>query len=140
MLPMFPCPCFMLSHSFTHPPPLPVCLVQCEIDSILCINYIHTGLLAVARESFVCLPPMPGFSRFSDFLHCQLALRMRHGGHRPLAIVKQRPHVKYANVICICSSTERAGAGWRRRGSKCSGKRLTKFALNAPVARCQCGN
>lgn len=107
------------AQSFIHPPPHhPPCHVQCEIDSILCINYIHTGLLAVARESFVCLPAMPGFCRFSDFLHCQLALRMRHGGHRPLAIVKQRPHVKYANVICICSNTERAegGAGGRAGG------------------------
>lgn len=121
MLPMFPCPCFMLSHSFT---PLPTPLLPCAVWNWLdFMHKLHSHRSLGCGKSFVCLPPMPGFYRFSDFLHCQLALRMRHGGHRPLAIVKQRPHVKYANVICICSSTERvgggAGGGW---GANAAGK------------------
>lgn len=61
--------------------------------------------------------------------------------HWPLSTV--RAHVKYANVICICgpcAGQKEQERGWsrRRRSSKCSGKRLTKFALNAPVACCQC--
>lgn len=96
--------------------------------------------LGEGRALFASLLCLPLLYRFSDFLHCQLALRMRHGCHWPLAIVNELGGRREVGrlvrcKICECdlhlrplrSTVPRAAAGGGGWGGASSGKRLTKF-------------
>lgn len=136
MLPMFPCPCFMLSHSFTPlpTPPLP-CAVWNWLDFMHKLHS-HRSLGCGKRE--LCLPASHAWI-FQIFRFSALSVGITYAPWWPSTIghCQATATCKIWECNLHLQQHRKSRRGCRRRGSKCSGKRLTKFALNAPVARCQ---